>query len=151
MNKIKFLYLIIVILIGTNIGLVLFMYTHKPPHPMNAGGPKKVISEKLHFTANQEKEYEAIIKEHQTTVQKIESKIRSSKNSLFELLKTNDSSKKDSIIQQLGVLQTEIESAHFNHFKSLKGICKPDQMAAFNQLTEELNKLFAPPIPPKKR
>lgn len=150
MNKIKFLYLLIVVLVLTNIGLVVFMYLHHPPHPMHGEGPKKEIAQKLEFSPEQVEKYEIIIKEHRSSIKEIESKIRTSKNNLYSLLKSDETDQKDDIINQLGELQKEIENAHFKHFEKLKALCTEKQLNNFNQLTEELGKLFAPPHPPKK-
>lgn len=150
MTKIKFLYIIIVILVAANIGLVSFMYFHKPPHPMHGEGPKKEITEKLNFSPEQAAKYEVIIKEHRASIDKIESEIKVSKNHLFALLKFDIIEKRDSIIGHLGMLQTEIEMAHYNHFEKLKALCTAEQMPKFDNLTKELGRLFAPPHPPKR-
>lgn len=134
----------------TNIGLVVFMYSHKPPHPMHGEGPKKEIAQKLDFSPDQLEKYEIIIKEHRSSIKEIESKIRTSKNNLYSLLKSNETDQKEDIINNLGELQKEIEIAHFKHFEKLKALCTEEQMSDFNHLTEELGKLFAPPHPPKK-
>lgn len=149
MSKIKFLYIIIVLLVATNAGVLLNMYLHKPPHPHKPGGPKKIIIEKLGFDQKQEAAYEVIIKQHRSSVKAIENKIRKNKDALFTLLKTDDTSKKDSIITNLGGLQMEIESTHYKHFEDIKEICNEDQLDKFNELTNELGRLFAPPGIPK--
>lgn len=150
MNKIKFLYIIIIVLVATNIGVLFNMYLHRPPHPVREGGPKKIIVEKLGFDKKQEAEYEIIIKQHKSSVKALENKIRKNKDALFALLKTDDTTKKDSLITNLGTFQMEIESAHFKHFEAIKGICTTDQLDKFNELTNELGRLFAPPGMPKK-
>ena len=144
MNKIKFLYIIIALLVATNIGVLLNMYLHKPPHPRHDDGPKKVIVEKLGFNEKQEAEYEIIIKQHRSRVKAIENKIRKNKDALFTLLKSDDTTKKDSIITNLGTFQMEIESAHYKHFEAIKEICSADQLDEFKSLTKELGRLFAP-------
>jgi len=150
MNKVKFLYIVIVLLAFTNIGLILNMYLHKPPHPGNIEGPKKIIVEKLGFNQKQSDAYDLIIKQHRTSIESIESKIRKNKDALFTVLMSEDSDKKDSIITNLGGLQMEIEAAHYKHFEAIKSICKKDQMQQFDELTNELGGLFAPG-PPKKK
>lgn len=151
MNKVKFLYLLIAILVATNVGVLLFMFSHKPPHPPMEGGPKNEIAHKLNFSPEQVEKYETIIKDHRSSIDKIESEIKTSKNNLFSTLKLSKSTKKDSIITKLGDLQEEIESAHYSHFEKLKAICIPEQMDEFEELTNELGRLFAPPHPPKKK
>ncbi len=150
MSKVKFLYIIIVLLVATNVGVLINMYMHKPPHPMHTGGPRKVIIEKLGFDKKQADAYEAIINEHRSSIRDIEHNIRTNKDALFTLLKTDDNVKKDSIITNLGSLQMEIENAHYEHFSAIKSICNDDQIDEFNKLTNELGRLFAPPGIPKK-
>ena len=150
MNKVKFLYIIIVLLVATNAGVLLNMYLHKPPHPNRGEGPKKIIIEKLDFDTNQADAYEVVIKQHHSSINSIEKKIRKNKDALFTLLKTDDLNQKDSVISNLGNLQMEIEYAHYKHFEAIKEICHEDQLDKFNELTSELGRLFAPPGMHKK-
>ena len=150
MNKVKFLYIIIVLLVATNVSVLLNIYFHKPPHPHNENGPKKIIVEKLGFDKTQSEAYDVIIKQHQVKIKSIENKIRKNKDALFALLKEDDLSTKDSVVSNLGSLQMEIESAHYTHFEAIKKICKDDQLERFDELTKELGSLFAPPKPPNK-
>jgi protein CpxP len=150
MNKVKFLYIIIVLLVATNASVLLGVYLHRPHHPHNEGGPKKFIIEKLGLDEAQTKTYDIIIKQHRSSIKSIENNIRKNKDVLFTLLKEDDVTKKDSIITNLGALQMEIESAHYIHFEAIKKICNDEQLERFDDLTKELGRLFSPPKPPKK-
>lgn len=112
--------------------------------------PKEEIIEKLHFTDKQVKAYEVLIAEHQKAILEKDEEIRKSKNSLYALLKANDMSRKDSLINRIALLHTDIEVIHFNHFAQIKKLCTEEQMPAFNELSRELARLFSPPPPPKK-
>lgn len=151
MNKVKFLYIIIILLVTTNVAVLLNMYLHKPPHPHNFEGPKKIIVDKLEFDSKQADAYTEIIKQHRTSIESTEQKIRTTKDKLFATLKLNKTLKRDSLIAELGVLQVEIESAHYVHFEAIKALCKEDQMERFNELTAELGRLFAPKGMPRKQ
>lgn len=144
MNKIRFLYIIILVLVATNVFLLLNQTSHKPHHPKHPKEPKYVIIEKLGFDQQQCLAYEKIIQKHRNNIELTEQKIRSNKDALFTLLKSENSSKKDSILTNLGSLQMEIEQIHFAHFEEIRAICKSNQIERFNDLTGELGKLFAP-------
>ncbi|MEJ6584225.1 MAG: hypothetical protein QNL61_01425 [Crocinitomicaceae bacterium] len=150
MNKVKFLYIIIVLLVATNVSVLLGMYLHRPPHPHNEGGPKKFIVEKLGFDEAQTNAYDLIIKQHRSSIQSIENNIRRNKDALFTLLKEDDITTKDSIINNLGALQMGVEAAHYAHFEAVKKICNDEQLERFDELTNELGRLFSPPKKPKQ-
>jgi periplasmic protein CpxP/Spy len=42
------------------------------------------------------------------------------------------------------MLQKKIEAVHYNHFKEIKKLCKPDQAEYFESLTGELADFFSP-------
>ena len=58
--------------------------------------------------------------------------------------------KEDSIILEITKIQNEIEHIHYNHFSDIKSICTNDQMQDFDELIEELGRIFAP-IPPMRK
>lgn len=127
----------------------LFFNGSKGQHPpMHGRGPqpKEVIIDKLHFDATQQKEYAKIIEWHHGEIEKLDRSIRHTKNDLYSLLMQPvvDVKVKDSLITQLNLYQKQIEETHFKHFEDIKKICRPDQMDNFNDLTEELARLFAP-------
>ena len=66
------------------------------------------------------------------------------KNDLYLQLtqKTINIKTKDSLIEILASNQKKIEETHFKHFQDIKNLCKPNQMNSFNELTEELSRIF---------
>lgn len=132
-----------------NLSLVAFLVLRKPPvppHDRQAGGngPKRLVIEKLHFSPDQTAQYEQLIEEHRTQIDPLNEHIKAAKNRLYITLATNDAARKDSLINQIGSLQRQIEVVHYNHFVALKKLCRPDQLADFNELTTDLAGFFAP-------
>jgi periplasmic protein CpxP/Spy len=159
MSKIKLLTIAVIGLLAVNIGVVGFLLMRKPPMPPEGSlavkreGPKKIIIERLHFDKDQVAAYETIIIEHQKSVKDLKDIISNTKNNLYQSLKTETFAGKDSLINLLSDLQKRIESVHYDHFAQIRKICKPEQMEAFNNLTNELAFYFttekkAPPPPP---
>ena len=79
-------------------------------------------------------------------IEKLDRNIRHTKNDLYSLLMKAavDVKVKDSLIAQLNLYQKQIEETHFKHFEDIKKICHPYQMENYNELTEELARIFAP-------
>ena len=150
MSKIKLLTIAVLLLLLANIGLVTFLVLNKPPHMppprmgMNEQEPKRIIIEKLHFNENQIAQYEILINVHQATIKELNNSFNQVKNSLYQTLLNEKTIIKDSLINQLGLLQIKIETTHYNHFKEIKSICLPNQLANFNELSKELSTFFSP-------
>lgn len=154
MNKSKLLIISVVILILLNIGLVVVLTlqhsSRRPPHKMRS--PKQIVIEKLHFDANQIKNYEELITKHQKNISNKEFEMKNAKEALYHSLSSDTQDKKDELIAKINILQKDFEEIHFNHFLDIKKLCKPEQMQDYNELTNELAQIFSPPPPirPKK-
>lgn len=149
MSKNKFLIAVVIGLIVTNllvIGLVVLRKPHRPPVPKP---PKEIIIERLGFNENQIKKYEALIEEHRQAIDEKDRVIRETKNMLYSQLKGNESSYKDSLIDIISKAQRDIEYLHFKHFSDIKSICTNDQMEKYNDLVNELGRIFSPMKPLK--
>jgi periplasmic protein CpxP/Spy len=118
----------------------LFLGRHHGKHPM----PKHIIAEKLNFDETQMKHYEELIHEHRSQIGSIEEKKINLRNQLYgQLLISNQSALKDSLLQELGKNQMEVEAAHYQHFVKIKSICKLEQAAQFEHLVGELSVMFS--------
>ena len=149
MDKIKILTYAIIALLVLNLATIGFVVSK--PGARNRAEPRKIIIEKLHFDANQQKEYEKLIFWHRGQINELDEKIRNSKKELYFLLLENEvnKQKKDSLITTISVYQKQIESTHFKHFQDIKNLCRKDQMQNYTDLTFELSRLFSPK-PPKR-
>lgn len=139
MNKSKFLTIIIIALILSN-AILVFMLFKK--HQKN-DGPKNIIIQKLHFDYEQIKKYEAFIQQHRKAINDNEMTMNKLRRNLFEQLKgEQDSSKIDSLISVVVHQQFVAEKINYNHFLEIKKLCKPAQKKDFDELTNEIAKLF---------
>lgn len=145
MNNLKPFKISIVVLIALNLALLGFIYFKKPPHP-NQDGPRKLIIEKLNFDDNQIKEYDKLIEWHKHEIQIANDNILVIKNKIYSLVLENEPyTLKDSLLGELGKLQSRIENIHFKHFTDIRNICHQNQKQAFAALINEIAELFNGP------
>lgn len=145
MDKSKFLIFSVIFLLllnFTTIGFVLFsnhenINRHRP-------NPREIVIEKLHFNENQQIEYQKLINWHRAEIVKMENQIHNNKQLLYRMLLNDEFEKKqcDSLINSLAECQKQIEATHFKHFQDIKKLCKKEQLSDFNDLTEQLSKIF---------
>lgn len=150
MNKIKLLTILCIGLFITNLMLLWFLLSNKPGNHPGGEGPKKVIIEKLGFDKAQVAEYEKQIQWHRSEIDRSQEKLMKLKNELYASLTSNED-KKDSLIMEICAVQEQIENIHYKHFLDIKSLCKPEQQKAFEELTKEIARLFAPQHPPKRK
>lgn len=160
MEKTKLLTITIIGLLLLNFATLGFLFIsgpkgHRPPHDRPEGRPKprEIIIERLRFDANQQNEYDKIIKWHQGEIKRLDENIRDAKNELYAQLKNSqvDVKVKDSLIAAINANQKQIEATHFKHFEDIKKLCHKDQEEDFTMLTEELARIFSPNKPPRPR
>lgn len=150
MERTKLLTITIIGLLLINLATLGFLFLNGPkPGCMPHEGrrqPKEIIIEKLHFDANQQKEYEKLILWHRGKIDQLDDSIRQTKNTLYSGLSESDinTKTKDSLITLLNAYQKQVEETHFKHFEDIKKLCKPDQQEDFMALTTELSRIFAP-------
>jgi protein CpxP len=156
MNRTKLLTIAVVGLLLLNLGtLTLMMFKQTGPHPAGpphrGEGPKKIISERLNFDEEQQKQYEVIIKDHQFKMKELNRKSRELHDELYLLLTVAviNKTKSDTIIQQIAENQKELDNLNFDHFQKIKAICKGPQLENFNGLVLDLTHLFGPKNGPK--
>jgi hypothetical protein len=147
MSKIKLLSFAVAGLLLLNLGTLAFLFFNKPSKPAGPTGeegPKRIIIERLGFDKEQIVAYENLIKNHQQAIRKLRMEIGKTKNNLYSTLTGETQMNKDSLETRLGEIQKQVEEVHYNHFSDIKKICRPQQMDAFNSLTKDLAKYFAP-------
>ena len=146
MDKIKVLSFAVILLLLLNFGTLGFLlltgpkHDRRPPHRM----PKEIIIDKLQLDAKQQTAYQKLIDWHRGTIDSLDHQIRVTKNKLYLQLtqKTVDIKTKDSLIAILANDQKKIEETHFKHFQDIKNLCKPEQLSLFDDLSEELSRIF---------
>ncbi|RXR19008.1 hypothetical protein EQG63_06070 [Flavobacterium amnicola] len=153
MNKSKFLYLLVVIMLVINVGIISYLFFTDGIPLLNKGKemPREIVIKKLVFDDQQIKAYDLLIKGHQQKIRFLNDAIRAKKNELYSHLKDNATpiSENDRLVKQIANYQSQIEITHYNHFLDIKKICRPEQLENYNELTTELAKIFSHPRRPK--
>ncbi|MCB9250893.1 MAG: hypothetical protein H6605_00360 [Flavobacteriales bacterium] len=150
MNKLRFLTIISIGLVLSNLMLIAFVIMHKPPGPEGRHEPKRFISEKLHFDKDQLKKYEILIADHRMKILHQEMQIREVRKNLFENISNGNDSIKSVLVDSLGKLQKQTEFIHYDHFVAIKALCKEEQLKDYNDLLPELAGLFGKPNPGRR-
>ncbi len=121
------------------------IFDNKPPKP------REIIVKKLGFTSNQIEQYDITITKHQNKIKALDDSIRKTKNELYSRLKESVSeiNTNDSLVSQINNYQKQIEITHYNHFIEIKKLCNKQQLEKFNDLTNELSKIFSGKRKPK--
>ena len=160
MKKTKLLTITVIGLLLLNFAILAFLLVSGPrghkrssDRPEGRPNPREIIIERLHFDDNQQKEYAELIKWHRGEIKKLDSNIRQTKNELYSQLNQTEVNlkTKDSLITLLNSFQKQVEETHFKHFEDIKKLCHQDQFEDFNELTEDLSRIFAPNKPPRPR
>lgn len=142
MNR-KYFYLIIFCLLLFSNFILLYFVMQKPKGGFNPDEPKNIIIEKLNFDEQQVNSYQKLINQHRKDINENDAKILELKNELYSFLKDDVKDNEiDSLTTQIGKIQKQIELVHFNHFLDIKTLCKPQQLSNFNDLSNELTKIF---------
>jgi protein CpxP len=151
MKREKFLIAVIIALLISNLLLIGFLVLRpKPMHGPN--GPKEIVIKKLGFDDTQVTTYEALIEEHSRKIVDLNNQVANEKKTLYTYLNDNQStSKRDSIVNTIALIQSEIEKTHFAHFQDIKKICKPEQLPLYEKFSSEIQEIFERPKPPRRK
>jgi protein CpxP len=131
-----------------NFGTLAFLFLrkgHRPPHGRGPE-PKTEIARRLDLDEKQREAYEQLIRVHRDTISALEEDIHRTKKQLYAQLSGQAAGNAaDSLTGRLGAVQVRIERIHFEHFRALRGVCRPEQLPAFDSLANDLERIFQPP------
>jgi protein CpxP len=162
MEKDKFLIITIIILFALNLftlGFVLFgRQSSPPPGPLPLGmerprdvKPEEMIGNRLKFNPEQQKKLEVLVFEHRKQVESLHESSKKLHDEYFGILKTEpiNTSKAESVLQQISENQKELDKATFAHFERIRELCNDDQKKLFNEFLDEVGrpKSSLPPPP----
>ena len=116
------------------------------PHRRHEG-PRNEIIERLHFDEKQVAEYDVLIRGHRKAIVQAETELQQQKQKLYANLEKPFS---DSLLREILAIQSRIEHIHFNHFKDIETLCRPDQKVYFKAFNLEIASMFSPPKGPKR-
>lgn len=165
MEKDKFLIITIIILFALNLftlGFVLFGRQSPPPlppgpppfgmeHPRDVK-PEEMIGSRLKFNPEQQRKLEELVFEHRKQVESLQESSKKLHDEYFSTLKTEpvNTSKAESVLQQISENQKELDKATFAHFEKIREICNDDQKKLFNEFLDEVSRPKHPLPPPPR-
>jgi len=145
MTKVKLLGIAVVVLVLLNIGTLAMLFIGRPghPHPPRGEGPKAAIIERLHFDPDQVVAYEDLIKDHQKAIKVQDEVMMATRSVFYHDLGSTNMEKRDSLLSVIAAVQWEIEETHLEHFGKIRALCRADQLADFDALSNDLAGYFS--------
>jgi len=144
----KALIFLVVILLLSNIGLLLyFLLWKKPSH--KPSGPQKgefsivdYMKKEIGFSDEQTKQFQQLHETNRDSLKTIGDSIRSSKNALYKLMRqpepANDSAV-SAAIRTLSLYQQRMELNMFRHFERVRSICNTEQRVKLDSMVVRMN------------
>lgn len=150
MNKTRFLFGALVALVLLNIVSLALLWQRRSPPPRGEG-PRKIIIERLHFDPAQTAAYDLLVEKHRADIRRKDREMAVARQAIYGQLQHGDFSNSDSLFARVGELQMEIERIHLAHFQDIQKLCRAEQLADFEKLVAELERLFQKPKRPEKQ
>lgn len=146
---------IIGVLILTNIATLTFFWIGHLKNQRD-NSPKEFLAKSLNFGESQKNDYFMLAKEHNEAAKIIREQIKLDKESLFQLLisnQVNDSIRNERALKVSNSIQS-LDILTFEHFKKVRAICTKEQKSKFDELIQKMvNSVNQPqkgPQPPFK-
>ncbi|GAB4429457.1 MAG: hypothetical protein OHK0039_48060 [Bacteroidia bacterium] len=147
MNKTQLLALLAGGLLLCNAALIVFVLREPAGPPLHSHQPREVIIGRLGLDAAQVQAYEVLIDQHRRQIDHAERQMSALRKQLYAGL-SGAGEAPAALLDSIAATQRAIESIHYQHFRSLRDLCRPDQQAAFEALRGDLARLFRPTRPP---
>lgn len=145
MSRNTFYLICILALLALNLFIIgRFFWGAPPKHPE----PRFEIIERLGLDEEQIVQYDSLIRQHRRDIRNREKEQRMLRTALYAALQSEvKANPSDSLLHALVQVQQEIELIHFNHFRDLRAVCKPEQEPAYQDLLQDLSEIFSPKPP----
>ncbi len=153
MEKTKLLTIAVVGLLLLNFGLLAFMWQARPPKGGGRGGGDAkqaqsraldFLMDELKFDPTQRAACRALLVQQRRDMDSLQNVNRQNRNTLYDNLKTGDSSAAIAI----GDVQRQVELAAFSYFRHIRALCREDQKAHFDTVIYDAMRMMAPLKPP---
>lgn len=158
----KILSLLLLFLLLTNIGMLVFFVYTKPEPSYNKKNDKdkggemlQALEKQVGFSPDQLTQYKNLKEQHWNNLKPYFGEMRNAKDDFFKLINT---AVPDSVINAaadtIAAKQKKIDLQTFHYFQQLRGICTPQQQPAFDavisQVIKKMNAMGRKSPPPKE-
>ncbi len=156
MKKETLLTIAVIGLLLLNLSTLGFLLLRRPPHPDGPGGPQspgKHLVEKLHFTPEQQGQFEQLKSAHHELMMESDRAYHDALKNYFDLLKSDpvDTIQSGALLARMNAIQETRVTATFKHFADLKALCTQEQKAYFDAFLPELIRVILPKNGPPGR
>mgnify|MGYP003600691979 FL=1 len=138
MRNQRYLKITVIILLVSNLFLLGFLFFNRPPEK---GGPRNLIIQRLHFSPEQIKKYDALISDHRSKISQNREDVIRLRTELYNNLNNKKPADHD-LIDKIAEKEKSAEIINYHHFEDIRKICYPDQQKDFDNLVFDLAKLF---------
>lgn len=139
--KNKLLILLVGILLLANIIMLSFwLFKPKSDNHNNSGNKNSkgmvsgFLKKDLNFSEEQLKRFDTLRTAHFEKIKPFYKELNKSKEVLFSQTYSSDSSSIDSLANEIGKRQAEIDKNFLNHFRQIRELCTEEQKPAFDSL-----------------
>jgi hypothetical protein len=151
---------IIAVLLLTNIAVLSYFlwFKKQPGHgdeikPDRKPGMETPLQKEVGFSEDQLVQYRQMRDEQMKAIKPMFEDVRKAKDSLFSLI--GNSNMSDSAIgliaEEIAQKQKVMDLRMFNHFKRIRGLCKPDQLAKYDSVVQRMMKKMGGRSPRKDK
>lgn len=153
MNRTRLLTIALLALLVLNLGTLVFLWQARekqPGQPPPGGNAADFIVHALKLDDQQQKQFAALRDQHQAVVRQAREQDRKLHDLYFDLLKadTPDRAKADSVAGLFAIERKRIDSATFEHFRQLRGLCRDEQKKLFDNVIDQVVHMLGPKEPP---
>ncbi len=146
MSKTRSLVTIIIFLLITNVGMLLFfVFSSKPlkkepDREQGGSGMYNSLQKEVGFSTAQLDRYQVLRKEQRDIVRPLFVELRAAKKDFYDLLYSDTVS--DSLViadaDSIAQKQKKLDIQMFHYFKNIRNICTPDQLQKFDSTVNKV-------------
>lgn len=133
-----------------NLGLMAYLWLgrcnnddKRPPFPPR--GPFEFIVKQTQMDAEQRSGYEKLRDEHQAAIRPLRREMQEERAQMYEHLNTIHDSTKNSLLNNIALLQRQIDSVTVAHFVDVRKLLRPNQQKTFDDILPEAIRMMSPP------
>lgn len=154
MKKFNILIVVVIALTAVNcvlIGLLWFNNYHKKQP--QGGQAFEYLTQQLHLTAAQVKQYTILRDEHAAFTRKLNEEIRTMRDTFFDNIKAPaiNTTQVNQLAQRIAGNQAKLDSATLYHFRKFRAILQPEQQSKFDGLIQQVLRMMGGPHPQQGR
>ena len=145
-TKTKWLAVLITVLVLTNLGLMIFIWSEKEENrlPPPIRDAREYLGKTLALDDKQLQSFDSLRKIHFEKVTNYRKEMRGLKDEFFSRLSAPRNAKTDTLAQRIGIVQTKIDLETFDHFFQLRSLLNKEQGEKFDNVIQDVLRTMGP-------